>query len=48
MKKTIFIFLISSFILLSSGCTYNRNAPWLSSEIQINDSANGNTIPISP
>lgn len=33
-------------VLLSTGCTYNRNAPLISSEIQINDSANNNEIPL--
>lgn len=31
---------------LFSGCTYNRNAPLVSSEIQVNDSANNNEIPL--
>lgn len=33
-------------VILSTGCTYNRNAPLLFSEIQINDSANNNEIPL--
>jgi hypothetical protein len=40
--------IILSIIILStlSACTFTRNAPLISSEIQIRDSANNNELPL--
>lgn len=35
---------IVGICLLSSGCSYTRNAPLFSNQIEINDSANGNAV----
>jgi hypothetical protein len=39
---------VTMIVVILSGCTINRNAPLISSEIQINDSANNNEVPLLP
>lgn len=44
----LFKYLLICAALALTGCTFTRNAPLISSEIQINDSANNNEIPLVP
>jgi hypothetical protein len=41
------IILCAVILIFFSGCTYNRNAPLFQSDVTIQDSANGNTVPVS-
>jgi hypothetical protein len=47
-RLTLAALFIVAACLCGSGCTITRNAPLISSEIQINDSANNNEVPLLP